>query len=351
MSMIKKIILDQAFLGAIFSTVSIILLAYYLRKTKKLEASTAKALTSVLFKLSLPALAFRSFMTDMDSETLRVGLHTFLFGFFVYFILILLTSLYQLFYEGDKLDVMRGLTIFGATTFFGIPMIHAFLGTEGTLYANLFNVSYRVFLYSYGLFLFSGLQFESKDLKQIILNPTVLATFIGFFIWVFQDRFIQVNIGDWTGSFLRLDKTAPWFMQALDSLANLASPLAYLSIGMTLAEVPLKDLIKDRDVWIYTLVKLFLMPAIILGIMLLLRRAELLLLNETAIMTIVLMLSTPAASVAVTYAINFEKEALFASNAAFVSSVLAIFSMLFWILILITLKRQGVLFLETAARI
>ncbi|UPU38714.1 hypothetical protein MX850_08850 [Erysipelothrix sp. Poltava] len=92
-----------------------------------------------------------------------------------------------------------------------------FLGNEGALYANLFNVAYRVFLYSYGYILFSGLKFEKKNLKQIILNPIIIATFLGFLIWMFQASLPQVTVGAGetakTVAFLRLDVTLPWFMK------------------------------------------------------------------------------------------------------------------------------------------
>ena len=168
MGIIKTVLSDQAFLGAIFSTISIILLGYYLRKSGKVNETAPKALTAVLLNVALPALAFKAFMTDISPETFTVGLNSFIFGFVAYILLIVLTFAYKSRYQGDKLDAMRGLTIFGSTTFFGIPIISAFLGTDGTLYANLFNVAYRVFLYSYGFILFSGLKFEKKNLKTIL---------------------------------------------------------------------------------------------------------------------------------------------------------------------------------------
>ena len=41
------------------------------------------------------------------------------------------------------------LSIFGSTTFFGIPVVGAVFGAEGILYASIFNIGYRIFLYSY----------------------------------------------------------------------------------------------------------------------------------------------------------------------------------------------------------
>ena len=55
------------------------------------------------------------------------------------------------------------------------------------------------------------------------------------------------------------------------------------------------------------------------------------------------MLATPPATVAVSYAINFEKEALFSSNASLVSTVMAIVAIILWLVVLAALKTAGVL--------
>lgn len=347
MDIIKQVLSDPAFLGAIFSTISIILLGYYLRKSGKVNDGAPKALTAVLLNVALPALAFQAFMTDIKPETFTVGLNSFIFGFVAYVILIAISYIYVVKYKETKLDALRGLTIFGSTTFFGIPIISAFLGKDGTLYANLFNIAYRVFLYSYGFILFSGLKMEKKNLKQIILNPIILATFLGFAIWIFQASLPQVIVG--TGeeaasfAFLRLDQTAPWFMKAVGYLASLSSPLAWLAIGMTLAQISLKEATKDMTVWIYSAVKLLIVPAIMLVIMILCQKVGFLPLNSVAITGVIIMLATPPATVAVSYAINFDKEALFSSNASLVTTVLSILAIILWLVILTALTSMGII--------
>ena len=273
MDIIKKVLTDVNFLGAVFSTISIILLGYYLRKSGKVKSDANKVLTTILLNVALPALAFNAFMGDINDATFKTGLNSFAFGFVMYILLIVITYVYMVKYKGNKLDAMRGLTIFGSTTFFGIPIITAFLGKDGVLYANLANIAYRVFLYSYGLMLFStskgddekGSKFDLGQIKTIILNPIVLATFIGFVIWIFQKSlptvsFDMVKEGKvlYTNAYpiLRIDQTLPWVFKALKYVGDLSSPLAWLAIGMTLAEISLGDAAKDKDSWVYSIVKL-----------------------------------------------------------------------------------------------
>lgn len=349
MEIITKVLTDTKFLGAIFSTISIILLGYYLRKSNKVNGDAPKVLTAILLNIALPALAFNAFMSDISKETFTTGLNSFIFGFVLYILLIIVSYVYTIKYKGNKLDAMRGLTIFGSTTFFGIPIITAFLGKEGALYANLVNVAYRVFLYSYGLMLFSEGKLSTKTIKTILVNPIVIATFIGFFIWLFQGSLPQVAFESVVNgenvvksyAFLRLDQTMPWFTTALGYLGGLSSPLAWLAIGMTLAEISFAEAATDKDSWIYSIVKLFIVPAIFLVIMIVMLKMNILPLNYTAITGVMVMLATPPATVAVSYAINFDKEAIFSSNASLLATVIAIVAIIVWLVVLNILNTAG----------
>lgn len=164
---------------------------------------------------------------------------------------------------------------------------------------------------------------------------------------MFQASLPQVTVGmgdkAWTGAFLRLDKTLPWFMKAVGYLASLSSPLAWLAIGMTLAQIKLKDAAKDASVWVYSAVKLLIIPAIMLVIMIIFKKIGFLSLDFVAITGVVIMLATPPATVAVSYAINFDKEALFSSNASLVATVLSIVAIIFWLIVLSAFNGMGLI--------
>ena len=68
--------------------------------------------------------------------------------------------------KGDKQDVYRVLTIFGSTTFFGTPIVTAVYGAVGTMYSNIFNIAYRVFLYSYAFVKMSGTKMDKDNFKK-----------------------------------------------------------------------------------------------------------------------------------------------------------------------------------------
>ncbi|MBF0713324.1 AEC family transporter [Gemella sp. GH3] len=336
----SKIILSNSFLGAIFSTISIILIGYYIRKKNIVGPESGKVLSNIMLSVTLPALAFQAFMVNITKETFTTGLNVFIFGFVAYVILIVLGELIFFKQKGDKKTTLSVLTTFGSTTFFGIPIINGFLGTVGTLYANIFNIAYRVFLYSYGLVRMSGTKFEKKNLKAIFGNPIIIATFAGLIIWIFQGSLPQVNITEngkeVSYAFLRIDKTVPWVFAAIKYLSGLSSPLAWLAIGITLGNIKLGDAVKDKLVWFYVFAKLMLVPAIFVVIIMAIR--PILPMSYDAVMAIIIMLATPPATVAVAYAIKYEREQLLASNASLLATVLAVAAIIFWIVVGTALK-------------
>ncbi|MDB8556063.1 AEC family transporter [Turicibacter sanguinis] len=349
LEIIKSTLSDNAILGAIFSSVSIILLGFYLRKRNMINSTASKMLTKIVLTVSLPALAFTSFMKDINGEQLKQGMSMLVWGFAIYLILIPLTKIMFAKVKGDKQDVYRVLTIFGSTTFFGTPIVTAVYGAVGTMYSNIFNIAYRVFLYSYAFIKMSGTKMDKenfkKNMKEIFLNPIILATFFGLFIWLCQDMLPQVNVtvnGEVKQyAFLRLDQTLPWFYKALDYLKALASPLAWISIGATLAEVPFKDAISQKDAWGYSFIKVLFIPVINLVLLVLVNQFGILPVSFEGMATTVIMMAAPTATVAAAYAINYDREALFTSNCSLLSTVVAVIAMPIWIVVLELIKTLG----------
>jgi malate permease and related proteins len=349
LEIIKNTLTNNEILGAIFSSVSIILLGFYLRKKEILNGQASKTISKLVLTVSLPALAFTSFMKDINGEELHQGISILIWGFVIYILLIPITKFMYSRVKGDKQDVYRVLTIFGSTTFFGTPIVTAVYGAVGAMYSNIFNIAYRVFLYSYAFIKMSGAKMDKenfkKNMKELFLNPIILATFLGLFIWLFQDKLPQVTIAvkDGTASygFLRLDKTLPWFYKALDYLSKLASPLSWICIGATLAEIPMKKAIVQKDAWAYSLIKVMLIPVINFGLLLVVNKLGILPVSFEGMATTVIMMAAPTATVAASYAISFDKESVFASNCSLISTAVAVFAMPVWIIILEVIKNLG----------
>lgn len=313
------ILKNNSIVGAISSSVLIILFGFYLRRKGVFKDGTAKILTDVILSASLPALAFNAFMQDINKTSLMQGINLLIWGFAIYIILIFITKLIYIKYNGDKKVVLEILTTFGSTTFFGIPIISAVYGATGVMYASIFNIAYRVFLYSYAYIKMSGIKADKNNIKQMFLNSIVLATFLGMFIWVFQDSLPQITIGEKSYAFLRIDKTAFWLFKPMTYLAALSSPLAWLAIGAKLADISLVEAISSRDSWIYSFIKVLVVPFINLIALYILTVTNILPISFVGLASVIIMMATPTATVAAAYAIKFDKESVLTSNCSLLS--------------------------------
>ncbi|WP_339230342.1 AEC family transporter [Oceanobacillus sp. FSL K6-2867] len=330
-------------ISAVSSAVLIILLGFYLRKKDIISKQTSKMLSVLLLSVSIPALAYTAFMQDIDTESLTQGINLLIWGFIIYIVLIIMGKFFFMNFTGDKNKVLHVLTIFGSTTFFGIPIVGVMYGAEGIMYASIFNISYRVFLYSYGYIKMSGLKFTKDNIKTMLMNPIIIATFLGLAVWMFQGYLPQMQATNAEGiavsaAFLRIDVTAPWLFETLNYLAKLCSPLAWIAIGAQLAEIPLKDAFRDKPSLQYSAVKVILVPAFILALITAGSMLGIFPVNHVAMATAVIMMATPTATVAAAFAISFDKEALLTSNCSLLSTILGVVAMPLWVVVVELMK-------------
>lgn len=343
---------NMNFISAIVSTIGIILIGYICRRRGIFNEHASKVLSNVVLKLAIPCLAFNAFMQDLNPEQLNQSMSVLVWGFLVYILFIIITRLTYGKFQGDEQTTLRMLTIFGSTTFFGIPIVSAVYGADGTIYANVFNIGYRVFLYSYCYIMMSGLSFKKENLKQIFLNPTILFTVAGLLIWAFQNYLptISVEAVNTAGEtivreapILRTDLVLPPLYKLMGYLGGLSSPLAWLSIGATLGETEIGQAIADKRVWYYSFNKMLLVPLLCLIISGFLSATGLLPMSHAAIGTTVVMMATPPATVAVSYAIGFGKESQLASNCSFVGTLVATIAIPLWLVVIQALQTAGMI--------
>ncbi|MCI2170520.1 AEC family transporter [Schleiferilactobacillus perolens] len=334
--------------SAVTSTIFIILLGFFLRRKGIFSDSLGKTLSKVVLTVALPALAFNSFMQPIDPVTLRQGINVLIWGIIIYILLIFITPFMYFKSDKDKKTVLSVLTTFGSTTFFGIPIVGAVWGAKGVMYSSIFNIGYRIFLYSYAYMKLSGLKLEKKNIKTMLLNPIVIATFLGLFLWLFQDAAPHVTVpaADATGkmvsvAFYRIDQTAIWLFKPLSYLAALASPLAWLAIGVTLGSVSFSEAATDKTSWYYSWNKVVIVPLINLVLLFILTATHILPVDNIALSTIIVMMATPTAAVAAAYSIGFDHGALMTSNASFISTVCAVVAIPLWIVVLSVIKAAG----------
>ena len=343
---LEDILNNNNIIGTISSVLIIILIGFIFTKKKILSEVTAENLSKIILFLAIPALSYNAFMQDMDSEKLNQSMSLLIWSIIIHLALIFISTIIFKKYGKSEKDVLRMITIFGSTTVFGIPVIQAVYGDLGAMYASVFNLPYRALLYTYGYITISEVKLKKENIGKIISNPVIVATFLGMGVWIFQKYLPQISINE-NGiirnyGILRIDKTAYWLFKPMQYLAALNAPLSWLSIGITLAGVPLDETLKSKISWKYSILKVSIIPMILISIFVGLKFIAGYEISYIAVATIIIMMATPAATVIATYAINFRKEPLLVSSCSLASSILAVLMIPAFIVLIEILREIGI---------
>ena len=338
---IVEIITNQNFLGAVCSTIIVIMLAFFLRRKNVIKDEAKHVISGLVLKLGLPAMAFSAFMTDLDMTELKSNVQVLILGLICYLLLIFLS--YFVFKIGfknmskDKKEVLQMIIIFGNCTFFSIPIMEGYYGDSIKIPEYLIIVSFRLFLYTYAFFVMSGSKVDKGNIKEsakkFLLNPIVLATFLGILIWTLQNVLPQVSITDEetleTVSYciFRIDKTIPFIYKPILYLSKMTTPLSWILVGITIGEMPFKQAFKNISVWLISLVRVILVPALILGFVVLLQYLGLTQLTKFGFAACVLTMAGPLSVVINSYAVEYDKEQYFVSDTSLISTLMAMISM------------------------
>lgn len=372
---IIKAMANTSLWTAIAKTIIIIFLGFIFTRKKIFPEGTGKVLTKVVMTVALPCLAFTGFMNDFSVAGGVDAIFNFIFGFIIYVFFMFVSKLIFIWVkDSKKRTVLCILFAFGSTTFFAQPLISAIYGAQAYKDSNLLNIAYRVFLYSYAYIVISSLKNNNEEiesetrkakdenlkigslLKKIFLNPIIIATLVGLVLWVLQaipgvatinkDR-LTTNTGV-TGqvAFWRVDITLPWIYGVASTLGGLSSPLVWLAIGCTLGKASFKEAATDKLAWIYSVLKVFVAPGIVLIILVII---ELIakacgypeLVSAETVQSSCLMRMVPPATVAVAYCINFDQEKGLASDCSVIGTLVAVPGIVFWVLILTIISSTG----------
>lgn len=373
---------NWGFWSAIVATIAVIGLGFFLTRKNILKKEWDKVLIKMVMVIGLPSLALKGFLANITVQQVTSEGLVLLTGFLFYGIMVFGSRIFYLKYDKDIQDTLTMCTALASTTFFGIPIVTQLFETQpATITANMFNVPYRIFLYSLGFMIMSqkyastvdakkgntamklqGIPNKEKhpeayqaylekkkdqrnaNIKNIFLNPILICTFLGLIIWITQlIPGINCIPGAPFGSKqafspLRIDLLFPPIAQILTVLSAICTPLAWIAIGMQLAVGDFNKAMKSKTVWYATIMKVVVAPLIILVLTCAVAgiayaaggKAAM---SKIALGVLVVMTATPPASVVVSYSIAYDKEPQLASNLTLVSTLVSIITLPIWVIV------------------
>lgn len=221
------------------------------------------------------------------------------YSFIIHIILILLSKLFYCRFESSKKNIYSFSTVFSNCGFVGFPLAQGLFGNIGVFYTSIFTILFNIFMFTYGVTLFTN----KKDFKSIgknLVNIPLICTLLGIIIFLFS---IKLPLP---------------LLKTLESIGNMTTSISMFIIGAMLADIDLKDIFKGVDVYYLSLIKLIIAPILSFALL------QLLDADKTLAHIYILLVAMPTASLVGVFAEKYNGNKKAASKCAFLTTVLSV---------------------------
>lgn len=257
-----------------------------------------RSMTDLIIHVILPCNIIISFYVEMSFDVLLKTGKIFVLAFGIQIMQLLLSKVLYPHVAGKRRKVMEYGTICSNAGYLGNPVVEGLYGADGLLYASVYLIPARLFLWSAGLMCFT--QADKKDVvKNLLKHPCIIAVEIGFLLMLSQIPLPGL-----------LEKS-------LRSVGGCTTVLSMMTIGAVIAGADIKTLI-SRDNLYYCFVRLVLVPGLVLagGILF---HVDSLLLGISVVLA-----GMPAGATTTLLAAKYDGDADFASKCTVLSTLLSL---------------------------
>jgi predicted permease len=264
----------------------LILAGLYARREGMITDANQAQISQLVLRIAYPAIILSGALTDEPhvpaSELLVTG------GIIAALLALLMLSAWLLprllGFKKAYYGIVNAMTMFSNIGFMGVPMIAAIYGSGALIYMTIFLIPFNLLFFSYGIQLVKGGKTSGLTLHDL-LNEGMISCILALVIYL-------------------IDVPVPYVIRgAVQLLGNMTAPLAMLLIGAFLADMDWKGMFTDIKVWLFTLMKMVVIPVAIVWV--------LHFLTDNAVLLAVCMaaIATPAGNVLALLASVYNKEA------------------------------------------
>ena len=229
----------------------IVLVGLFAAKRNLWAGDLDRKLSIFIMNISMPALILASVMgKDLafeNSELISLAV----VAVVNYIVLIGLAYLIPHLFKVNKarLGISRFMLAFGNVSFIGYPVCDAVFGPKAVFCASVLNIPFNLLVFTIGVSFINGGKAKSAFSPRLIFSPCVIASLIAVVIAVARIQ-MPTPVGQW-----------------FHLLGDLTTPCALLIIGSSLSHIPVRDMLGNRFVYSMTLLRLFLLPLAVGGVL------------------------------------------------------------------------------------
>lgn len=227
----------------------LIVVGYFTRKYLVTDQGQ-RDVTQLLLYVFLPCTLIRAFNIPFDSIKFIDGTKITLIMLSIYFITTFISVFVSKFLSnsGSEKAVYTMAMVLPNVGFMGYPIIESLLGSEYIFYAVMANISFEAISWTLmtkitSTYLGSN---EKVSIIKSLLTPPLIAIIFGLFIYVTP-----------------LDIPEP-FISVINLLGNAMTPVAMIVVGMSLAKANLKKFLLQYKIYIVSIIRLLVFPAIVI---------------------------------------------------------------------------------------
>ncbi|HOQ17713.1 MAG: AEC family transporter [Epulopiscium sp.] len=243
----------QSIFNQILILFLLLVIGYGAKKRNVFDDSTIKGISSILVKLTLPALIINSLTQEQaTAQSIKESGLILLLSFFIYLLSFIIALLVPKLIASKKEEtgIFEFTLLFSNVGFMGYPVVQAVLGDEALFYVSFYNLPFNVFVFTIGLWMLTkGKKHQKKFDWKLFINTGTISVIIGFILFLFSIP-IPAPI---TGCF--------------DILGSMTTPLSMLVIGGLLANTESKYLFSNWRIYVISFTRLIIIPLIIYGML------------------------------------------------------------------------------------
>lgn len=290
---------DMSNLLTLQTTIFLLMLAgYIMTKLGIIPASARGALSDLVIDFVLPCSIIVSFLLEFNRQIMIACFTVLMVSACIELMTFFVGNYFYSRKNKGRHTVLKYATIVSNAGFLGNPIAQGLYGDIGLLYASIYLIPVRIFMWSAGIACFTGTKGDHM-VKKILTHPCILAVMAGLVLMITQ---LQLPAG---------------IEQTLRTAANCNTALSMIVIGNILAEIHIRDIFQKEVFW-YCAVRLLIIPVIVL------MGCRLIGLEETVTGVSTVLAGMPAPASAAILASKYHGDEHFAVKIIFLSTILSI---------------------------
>ena len=283
----------------------LLLVGLLLKKAGIVTDTNKGLLSSLVVNVTLPCSIVKSFEMEFDMEILKSCLAILIVALAIQVGAYILSLILYPNIESRHKKVLQYATICSNAGILGNPIAEGIYGSLGLLYASIYLIPQRIFMWSLGLAYFTECPDRKTLAKRVATHPCIIAVVIGLALMISQKQLPAV------------------INQTVLSLANANTAVSMLFIGSVLAGVPFRSLWNKLTAY-YAVIRLAFIPFLVWA------GCSAFHLDGTVLGVSVVLAGMPAASVTAILADRYYCDAVFSAKCVVSTTLLSMVTVPLW---------------------